>query len=257
MKENFMLRNFAIAFTTVAALVLAANLQAQGPGGGGGRGPGMMGGPGGGPGGGMMMILQNEKVQKDIELDADQKEKIQKLATETREAMRAKMGDMSNLSQEERRTKMQEMRKDMEEETAKTEKKIEGILLPKQLERIKQIQLQVQGVAALANPDVAKALELTADQQAKVKSINEESMKAMRDMFAGGGRPSAEDRDKMTKARKETETKLMDVLTADQKEKLEKMKGENFDVTVLRGGPGGGGRGNRGGNGGGGPGPVN
>jgi Spy/CpxP family protein refolding chaperone len=250
-----MLRNFAIALTTIAALTVAANLQAQGPGGGGpGRG---MGGMMGGPGGGVLMLLQNEQVQKNIELDADQKEKLQKLATETREAMRAKMGDMSNLSQEERRTKMTDMRKDMEEETAKTEKKVEGILLPKQLERIKQIQLQVQGVAALANPDVAKALELTADQQAKVKSINEESMKAMRDMFAGGGRPSAEDRDKMTKARKETETKLMDVLTADQKEKLEKMKGEKFDVTALRGGPGGGGRGNRGGNRGGGAGPVN
>ena len=251
-----MLRNFAIAFTTVAALALAANLQAQGPGGGPGRGRGMggmMGGMMGGPGGGMLMLLQNEKVQKEIELDADQKEKIQKLAAETRETMRSRMGDMSNLSREERQTKMTEMRKEMQEEAAKTQKKVEGILLPKQLERIKQIQLQLQGVMALANPEVAKELGLTDDQKAKIKSINEEAMKARREMFAGG-RPSAEDREKMTKAREENETKLMDVLTADQKEKLEKMKGEKFDVSALRGGFGGGGRrGNRGGNGGGGP----
>jgi Spy/CpxP family protein refolding chaperone len=250
-----MLRNFAIALTTVAALALAANLQAQGPGGGGGgRGRGM----GGMMGGGMLMIVQNEQVQKDIELDADQKEKLQKLSTETREAMRAKMGDMQNLSAEERRTKFEEMRKDMEESAAKTQKAVEGILLPKQLERVKQIQLQSQGTMALANPDVAKELGLTDDQKAKIKTIGEEAMKAMRDMFAGGGRPSAEDREKRTKARQENEKKVMDVLTAEQKEKFEKMKGEKFDTSVLRmgpGGPGGGRRGNR--NGGGDTPPVN
>ena len=60
----------------------------------------------------------------------------------------------------------------------------------------------------------------------------------------------------MTKAREETTTKLMDVLTADQKTKLENMKGPKFDVSVLRG-PGGGGRGRGNGGGGGGGGTVN
>ncbi len=58
-------------------------------------------------------------------------------------------------------------------------------------------------------------------------------------MFTPGERPSAEDREKMTKAHEETETKLMDVLTADQKEKLEKMKGQKFDISVLRARTGG------------------
>ena len=229
MKEMFMLRNFAIGLGVVAALAVAANLQAQGPG---GRG-GMMGGQRGS----LLMLLQNEQVQKEIELVADQKEKITALATETREAMRAKMGDMSNLSQEERRTKMEGMRKEMEEEAAKTQKKVEGILLPKQLERIKQIQLQVQGAMALANAEVAKALALTDDQQAKIKTINDDSRNAMRDMFSGGGPPSDEDREKLQKSIRDTETKLMDVLTAEQKEKLEKMKGPKFDISVLRRAP--------------------
>ena len=227
-----MLRNFAIGLGIVAALAVAANLQAQGPGGPGGRG-GMMGGQRGS----LLMLLQNEQVQKEIELVADQKEKVTALATETREAMLAKMGDMSNLSQEERRTKMEGMRKEIEEETAKTQKKVEGILLPKQLERIKQIQIQVQGAMALSNAEVVKALALTDDQQAKIKTINDDARKAMRDMFSGGGPPSEEDREKMQKSMKETETKLMDVLTAAQKEKLEKMKGSKFDTSVLRGGP--------------------
>jgi Spy/CpxP family protein refolding chaperone len=250
-----MLRKLAIALTTVAALVVAANLQAQGPGGGGrGRGMGMMGG------GGMLMLLQNEQVQKDIELVADQKEKLQKLAAATRETMQSKMGDTEKLSREERMTKMMEVGKELQTEA---QKKIEGILLPHQLERIKQIQLQsmlaTMPGAALASPEVVKDLGLTDDQQAKVKALNEEARKAMADMFSGG-RPSDADREKMDKARKERDAKFMDILTAEQKEKLEKMKGPKFDTSVLRQGPGGPGgrRGNGGGgNGGGGAGPIN
>ena len=66
---------------------------------------------------------------------------------------------MQDLSQEERQAKMQAMQEDML-------KKLGEILLPKQLERLKQIQLQVEGAMALSNPDVVKALNITDDQQA-------------------------------------------------------------------------------------------
>jgi Spy/CpxP family protein refolding chaperone len=267
-----MLRNFAIALVTLATVAFATDLQAQGQRGQGqgqgrgGRGMGgMMGGPGGGPGGGMLMLLMNEAVQKEIELTADQKEQFQKIRTESQEAMRTRMGDMQNLSQEERRAKMQEMRKEMEETAAKTQKKVEGILLPHQLKRIKEIQVQMQGLRALANPEVAKELGLTEEQQAKIKAANEEAMKAMQEMFQGGMRNLSQEertaaREKMDKAQKDTETKLMEVLTAEQKEKLEKMKGEKFDTSTLMRGFGGGQGGNRRGNRGGGnnpPAPVN
>jgi Spy/CpxP family protein refolding chaperone len=242
-----MLRNFAIALLTMAALAWAANLQAQGPGGGRGRGMGR-----GMMGGGSLMLLQNEKVQKELDLDADQKEKIQALVKEQQEEFAANRESMRDLSPEERMTKMRES---ME----KTQKKVDGILLPKQAERVKQISLQMQlstmpGMV-LANPDVVKELGLTEDQQSKIKAVNEDARKSMSELFTPGEQP---DREKMAKARKDTETKLMDVLTADQKDKLEKMKGEKFDTSGLRmgpGGPGGGRRGNRGGNGGG-AGPV-
>lgn len=242
-----MLRNFAIAFTSVAALVLAANLQAQGPGGGGGgRGPGGMGGPGGG----LLRLVTIEQVQKELELDADQKEKLVALNKD----VQAQQAELRNLSREERQTKQKEAGE-------KTQKALEGILLPKQLERLKQIQLQSQLAMmpgmVLASPELVKDLGLTEDQQAKIKTINEESRKAM-PQFTPGERPSAEDLEKMQKAQKEGETKILDVLTADQKDKLDKLKGPKFDTSVLRRGPGGRG-GNRGGGGGGagGAGPVN
>jgi hypothetical protein len=253
-----MLRNLAIAFTAVAVLAMAAGVQAQQrQGQGQGQGQGRRGMMGGGMGGGMGVqgLLQNEKVAKEIELTAEQKEKLQAVAKEVQESFQSMRSEMQGLSQEERTKKMQEA---ME----KTQKKVEGVLLPHQLKRIKEIQLQVQGIRALSNPEVVKELGLSSDQQEKIKTVNDDARKN-RPQFTPGQRPSQEDMDKMQKSMKVTETKLLDVLTAEQKEKLEKMKGEKFDTTGLRGGFGGGMGGNRrgnragGGNGGGGAGPVN
>jgi Spy/CpxP family protein refolding chaperone len=243
-KEIGMSRRFAIVGAMVVLAALAANVQAQGPGG----NRGGMGGMGGMMGGGQLALLQNEAVQKEIELVPEQKEKLTALGTD----LRTQMQGMRDLSQEERTTKMREI-------TEGTQKKVEGILLPHQLERIKQISLQMQGIRALSDPAVAKELGLTEDQQSKIKTINDDAQKARRELFGqggggqgggpGGGRGgmSQENMQKMQDIQKDTETKLTDVLTSEQKEKLEKMKGPKFDTTALRGNRQGGNRGNRGG----------
>jgi hypothetical protein len=202
---------------------------------------------------------------------ADQKEKLKTLGKElddARKARREKNRDQSqNLSREERQKQMQEAMKEMAEEVKKIDKKIEEILLPHQLERVKQIQLQSQlqisvGVA-ISSLEVAKELGLTDEQKEKIKAIGDEARKAMGDMRPGGGRrgngggdqnaerPSREEMqkvfEKMTKAREENEKKYMEVLTAEQKEKLETMKGKKFDFSSMRPNWGNGqGRGNRG-----------
>jgi Spy/CpxP family protein refolding chaperone len=229
-----MLRNIAIALTTVVIVAVAANLQAQGQGN--GRGRGMRGGPGGGmgfmegPGGGMGMLLMNEKIQKELELSAEQKEKLQALGKELQKEQAANREANQKLSREERQAKRKE-------NAEKHLKKIEAILLPHQLERIKQIQLQSQLMftpgTVLAGEEVAKELELTEDQKAKIKAINEETQKAMQNAFAPGQPPQPDAFEKMQKSRKETETKLLEVLSADQKAKLEKMKGEKFDFASM------------------------
>ena len=143
------------------------------------------------------------------------------------------------------------MRKEMEDAAAKTQKAVEGILLPHQFERVKQIQLQQQltmgAEHGLVSPQLQKDLGLTDDQKAKIKTINDEAMQAMRGMFTPGQFPSPADMEKLTKAREENAKKAMDVLTADQKEKLETMRGPKFDTTTLFGGMGGNRPGNRGG----------
>lgn len=263
-------RVVVIAVALLAAVALCAQAWAQ-PGAGGQRGPrpGGMGGfggfgmMGGGPGGGgvsMMYgtLLNTPTVQKDLELVDEQKEKLKAANEKAQASMRevfSGMGNMRDLGEEERKTKMGEVGKKMQAQAETAKKAIEEILLPHQLERLKGIALQRMGVGALNDKQIQQDLKMTEDQIAKLKSIGEESGKKTQEMFAGMRDLSQEERQakfaemgqKMQEMRKQTETKLMDVLTADQKESLEKMKGEKLEIpdSELRprgfgpGGPGG------------------
>jgi Spy/CpxP family protein refolding chaperone len=251
-----MFRSFRIvliAFVSLAAFALTDTAWAQpGPG-----GPGRMFGRNFNPSLSMMysMLLNSPTVQKDLDLVDEQKAKLKEAtdkARATRREMMSGMGDMSDLTDKERRAKWEEMGKKMQAQGEKDNKIVEGILLPDQLKRLKEIAVQRAGVMALSDKDIQKQLKLSDDQVAKIKSIGEDAMKKMGELFAagpGGDRDTM--RKKMDEMRKETEKKVVDVLTADQKTSFEKMKGKTLKIPDSElFGPGFGGRGGRGGRGG-------
>lgn len=244
-----------ICVTVCLTLATAAFAQGQG----GGRGRGGFGGFGrGGFGGfgGSSMLLANENVQKELKITDDQKSKLEALREEGggRGAFGGRGGG-ANLSDEEREKAMAEFQKRMEERN----KKAEAILDADQAKRLKEISLQIRGNAALTDEPVAKELALTEDQVASVKTIQEESMKQMRELGGGGRDLSREERQarfeenrkKMAEIRKATDEEYLAVLTEEQKAKFAAMKGAKFDYDPMtfwggRGGPGG--RRGRGGN---------
>jgi Spy/CpxP family protein refolding chaperone len=259
------LRFVSLAAVSLAVFAMCSTASAQ-PRPGGGRGMGMgMGMMGGGMRASVSMmygiLLNSATVQKDLDLLDEQKAKIKEITDNAQKAMRetfSKMGNPGDMTDEERA----EMRKKMQAQGEKTTKDIEGVLLPDQLKRLKGIALQRMGVAALNDKGVQKELKLSDDQVAKLKTVGEDSMKKMRELFGSG-----EDRDamrkKMQELGKDAEKKMMDVLSDEQKASLEKMKGKTLkipDAELVP--PGFRGRGNRGGAGGGGapggnPPPVN
>src|SRR5262249_38790439 len=123
---------------------------------------------------------------------------------------------------------------------ADTEKALGEVLKPEQTKRLNQIQLQVRGSQAFSDPKVAEALKLTDSQKKDIKTIQEDSQKQIRALFEGG-RPGADAREKMTKLRKETSDKIMDVLNKDQKKSWEELTGKPFTIQRAPGGrrPGG------------------
>jgi hypothetical protein len=227
-----------------------------------------------------MALLNSEQVQNEIELIDEQKTEIEAAQTAMREELQGLFqgGGAGGEEQtdEERQARFTEMQEKMQTATKALQEKIEGeILLPPQVERLKQINIQVRGVAALNDEEVATALNMTDDQKAELTAIQEEMRTKMGELFPGFGqrgqggpggqgtqRPQQTDeerqaaRDKMTALRAETEAKQLAVMTEEQKAQFEGMKGEpvSFDIAELQGGRGGfggfgGGRGGRGGRG--------
>ena len=231
-----------------------------GRGGAGGGGFGGRGGAGGGSmfggrGGGDMTttLLRIEAIRTELEISPDQEEALTKMQEQGRQERPS--GDFRNMSEEERTEFFAKMRKQAEERSTKMKEQLEEVLFPEQLERLQEINIQLQGIAALRNEDVAKELKITEAQKKELEEVQagmmEKMREGMRELFtSGGGRDGM--REKIEKMRKDMEGDVLGVLTSDQKKKFEEMKGEKFEMPEGAFGRGGqSGRGGFGGRGGG------
>lgn len=292
MKRLTCFRVLAFTALTLAVVCMAAEAQQQrggqrgqrgegggqrGSGGFGQRGPGGMRGPGI-MGGGISGLLRREQVQKELKLTEDQKSGLRQMAEERMAQMRERFGGgdrgtREELSDADRQAQREERIKQIQEQAKNTEEKVRGLLKPEQFKRLKQIELQQQGVNGLNRPDIAQALGLTEEQKQGMKEIfgglqkqTEEIGEQSRSVFQGFREAGEEERAKLREKgeqlrakgeaiRKEAQQKAMALLTDEQKGKLKGLMGEPFQLEqrAMPGRPGGGreggdrsrGRGNR------------
>ena len=197
-------------------------------------------------------LLMIPTVQKELELVDDQKTKISDASQTMRDSMQEAFSGMQpptpDMTPEEQQKAREEMQKKMQPIQDKFQKAVEGILLPNQAKRLKEIALQVAGTAALSDKQVQDDLKLSSDQVVKIKTINEDMGKKIQALFAEANGDFQSLRPKMQEIRQDTEKQLTGVLTDAQKAALEKMKGPTLDIPAdeLRGrggfrgrGPGG------------------
>src|SRR5207244_11082509 len=109
-------------------------------------------------------------------LDDKQVEKSKELAEKTREEMQEKFQGFQDLSPEERRTKGQEIMREM---NASTLKAAGEFLKPEQIARLKQISYQQRGATAFNDPEVQKKLNLTDSQKSEIQTIVQDSFSQM------------------------------------------------------------------------------
>lgn len=209
------------------------------------------GGFGGGfGGGGLLGSINDPNVRKELELLDDQVEKLNDLQRKIGEARREafqgfNFRELQNLPEEERRAKFEELRAKSDEKRKELEKDAENILLPSQVERLKQINIQNQmrtrsAADVLASNELKAELGLTDAQIEELKKAQEEAQTELRT--------------KMAKIQEEAREKVLRVLTPEQQAKIKKLMGNKIEFSPPQfGGFGGrgqgapGGRGQRGG----------
>ncbi len=106
-----------------------------------------------------------------------------------------------------------------------------------QKSRMHGLIVQVNGAAALLDPDIAKALDVNEEQLGKLKSANDANRTARREAMQGFQDMSPEQRTEAMAKLTATESKsLMGLLTEAQVKKLETLKGAalTIDQTPLR-----------------------
>jgi hypothetical protein len=225
-----------VAVAGLFALVLADFAAAQPPGGGRGRGFGR--------GGGIIALAGNDAVQKELGIEAKEKEQIESLLRAYGEDAREQMQGIGNFfdASDEERTKMIEKMQEMNQKLmAKHLPELKKTLKPDQFKRLQEINWQASGSQALADPELAKTLDLSKEQQDKVAAVNREYQQKQRALFAGGAGGNFQEMGaKIREINLERDKKAEEVLSKEQQDKLKELKGKPFDLAKLRfGGPGG------------------
>ncbi|MEY3174742.1 MAG: hypothetical protein RLZZ436_2656 [Planctomycetota bacterium] len=230
-----------------------------------------------GPGGGSMtfrvdraMLLGLEQVRTELKIEESQAAVIDSALDAYREernsAPRPDRDAFANMSEEERTKMFEDMQKQREELSRKTDEVLNALLEPAQITRLDQISLQMRlngGLAAaLKSDDLKGKLKISEEQIAKLdeaeNAAREETQKMMEEMrssFQGGRGPGAPGapgaggppagfeamREKMESTRKKTTEAAMAILTDAQKVQLEELKGPAFeiDMRAMMGGRGG------------------
>ena len=185
-----------------------------------------------------LMLLALPPVQQELMLSDKQKEDLTKLRDKLMADVRETFGGLGGLQGEERDKKLAELREKGEKRLAEIQKDVDGILVEAQKTRLFQIGIQVQGVQALNDAEVAKKLGLSDDQKSKIAGIQKDSRAALQKTFADLRNLSAEDRtaklkdlrEGMAKSQKETQDKLLGVLSDAQKKQFDELKGPEFKI---------------------------
>jgi Spy/CpxP family protein refolding chaperone len=207
--------------------------------------------PGGGFGFGMMRmpptrLLRMAEVQKELNITDAQKPKLDDLLEELQSDAQSAMSGFDfqairDMSPEERNTKMSEIRAKTDELNKQSEPKIAKVLDENQMKRLKQLQIQQEGSAAFTRPEVVAKLNLTDDQKAKIKKLQDDAMAQMRSAFNPDA--SQEERQaaraKMQESRAKTLKDIVALLNSDQAKTWSELTGKEFKFPPFRGFGGG------------------
>ncbi len=183
-----------------------------------------------------LMMMSSEPVQQELGLTEEQSTSINAIAVQMRSDAMEIMSGLQDLTPEERQEELPNVMEMVTEKATELQTKVDGILDAKQTARMGELSLQRRGVEALDDEKVVAALKLTDDQKKQLAAVQDEAGVKQEEIIRDGlGGDRNELREKIQALQKETGDKALAVLTTDQRDAFEQMKGAKFDFPRSRG----------------------
>jgi hypothetical protein len=173
------------------------------------------------------LISQNRQLQDDLKMDKAQVDAVTRALAKVSQDYK---GDLHKLRYTPRGTTPEqraELSGKIREAYAKA---IESVLKPDQFKRFRQIENQWAGLAAFFKPEFQNALKLTADQTAKLDSINENLKKDLRPFAQPRPREIESALKEREALRKHALDEARELLSDDQKATLKDLLGATFQL---------------------------
>jgi hypothetical protein len=174
-------------------------------------------------------LLMTKSVQEELKLNAEQVKDVSAAVLKVRDKYKDNLAKLHTLEPKEQA----ELLAKVDNETRKAAAEI---LKPEQARRLKQIELQIQGLYALRSEEVAKDLKLTDDQKDKIKGVfakyQKDGTELAKELPEGISFDSKALHAYLKKAHKLAKSALADmekVLTDDQCRKWQELTGAPFE----------------------------
>jgi hypothetical protein len=167
-----------------------------------------------------LILLRQKSVQEELKLSPDLVKKIMEFTKKEHEAFKNALAQ----GEKEREQKLEELDK-------ANQKFLDDNLTAAQRKRLEQIHLHVTGLRQMMRPEIIKTLELTADQQEKVKAMQKEAAKEFEGVLEIKNREARHE--KLAKLRADIDKKVEALLTDKQKEKARELIGEPFKGEIV------------------------
>lgn len=183
---------------------------------------------------GPMRLLVIPEVQKELRLTAEQTASLEAYNQELRARARQTWEELQRLTPP-------DLEKRFAALYAEQERRVATILEPKQLHRLRQLELQQDKIRAIARREVADTLKLSPEQRRQVEVALDGEREALRAAFQGFKMPGAMSGDHREEARRRfhevtgaTDARLTAILTEGQRKQLHCLQGEPFKFPERR-----------------------
>ncbi|HEY3899705.1 MAG TPA: hypothetical protein VGM54_13880 [Chthoniobacter sp.] len=165
-------------------------------------------------------FVSRDKVQEDLKLSDEQKQKLREKLSADVEGART----VENMKTGERGPAMQALR---QTSYAKLEAFLKEILSAEQLQRFQQLKLQYETPAIMLQPEIGKALSITDEQRKQFMGVIQEMKKESDPLMKAaksGGNPQ-EILAKVTKLRQDAQGRIEGLLSESQEKQWKAMTG--------------------------------